>query len=358
MQLFPPFVLKKRNLVLRTLAVLVVITCMVTVLAQTVFAQNTYVITDGDQTIVHTTYASDPARVLSEAGLALDENDTYTTVTTDGVSEITVKRNQSIVIDNCGKRITVTTYGETVAQLLTRMGIPYTGEYSVTPNVNSRTCDGLKVTVVRTVESIETYTVDVPFNTITCEDPTLPAGEQKILVQGVPGLKQCKADVVYVNAVEQSRGVFEETLLQPAVDQIVAVGTGEKVGQTDAQPIIGDGVIVMPSGEILTYNRTEQFVATAYSKYNAGCDDYTATGTKVRVGVVAVDPSVIPYGTRMFIVANDGSYIYGLATAEDCGGSIIGNRLDLYMDTDAECFRFGVRECTVYFLGDANWNGK
>ena len=84
----------------------------------------------------------------------------------------------------------------------------------------------------------------------------------------------------------------------------------------------------------------------------------TATGTTVRVGTVAVDPTVIPYGTRMFIVSNDGNYVYGIGTAEDCGGAIKGNRLDLYYPTDAECFAFGRIGCTVYFLGDANWNGK
>ena len=76
----------------------------------------------------------------------------------------------------------------------------------------------------------------------------------------------------------------------------------------------------------------------------------TATGTTVRVGTVAVDPTVIPYGTRMFIVTNDGTYIYGIGTAEDCGGAIVGNELDLYFDTDAECWEFGVKGCTVYFL--------
>ena len=84
-------------------------------------------------------------------------------------------------------------------------------------------------------------------------------------------------------------------------------------------------------------------------------NDITATGSKVHKGVVAVDPDVIPYGTRMFIVANDGSYVYGLSTAEDCGGAIQNNRLDLYFDTADQCFQFGVRDCTVYFLGDANW---
>ena len=78
------------------------------------------------------------------------------------------------------------------------------------------------------------------------------------------------------------------------------------------------------------------------------------TGTTVRIGTVAVDPRVIPYGTRMFIVSNDGCYVYGLSVAEDCGGAIKGKRLDLYMPTLSEAFDYGRRPVTVYFLGDAN----
>lgn len=358
MQLFPPFAMKKRNLVFRTLAVLIAITCLVSVLAQTVFAQNTYVITDGSHRIVHTTFTTDPARVLTEAGFDLEADDTYTTVTTDGVSKITVRRGKTVTVDNCGKILTVTGNGQTVAEILTRLGIPNNDEYTVTPALDTVATDGMQITVVRTVSVVETYVVEQAYETVTCEDPTLAKGQEKILVPGSVGMIQRKAEVVYTNAVEQSRTVIEETVLEPVVNQVVAIGTGEEVGKTTTKPLIGDGVIVLPSGEILTYSRTEQFVATAYSKYNAGCDDYTATGTRVRWGVVAVDPTVIPYGTRMFIVSNDGKYIYGVSTAEDCGGSIKGNRLDLYMDTDAECFQFGVRDCTVYFLGDANWNGR
>ena len=53
---------------------------------------------------------------------------------------------------------------------------------------------------------------------------------------------------------------------------------------------------------------------------------------------------------RQLLVCNDGSYIYGIGTAEDCGGAIKGNRLDLYFPTTAECFKFGIKGCTVYFL--------
>ena len=134
------------------------------------------------------------------------------------------------------------------------------------------------------------------------------------------------------------------------------MGTGKNVGEERTQPMIGDGVIVLPSGEVLTYTRAEQFLATGYTHLDAGCDMTTSTGTTVRHGTVAVDPTVIPYGTRMFIVSNDGAYVYGLSTAEDCGGAIQNKRLDLYFDNLPAAYQFGVRNCTVYFLGDANWN--
>ena len=165
----------------------------------------------------------------------------------------------------------------------------------------------------------------------------------------------CSANVSYVNGEEISRNVYQETMTVEPVSQLVAVGTGEKVGQVSEEVLYGDGFIVLPTGEVLTYIRKDQFVATAYTHFDEGCDDTTANGTKVKWGVVAVDPDVIPYGTRMFIVSNDGKYVYGLSTAEDCGGAIQDKRLDLYMPTLEEAFKFGVRNCTVYFLGGANW---
>jgi 3D (Asp-Asp-Asp) domain-containing protein len=68
------------------------------------------------------------------------------------------------------------------------------------------------------------------------------------------------------------------------------------------------------------------------------------------VGTIAVDPKVVSYGTRMFVVTNDGAYIYGLGTAEDCGGGVKGHHLDLYFPTLEECVQFGARIATVYFL--------
>ena len=87
--------------------------------------------------------------------------------------------------------------------------------------------------------------------------------------------------------------------------------------------------------------------ATAYTAGHGGVDYTTATGTFVKHGVVAVDKRVIPLGTRMYIVTNDG-IVYGLATAEDTG--VRGNVIDLYHETYRQCIEFGRRSCTVYIL--------
>ena len=68
----------------------------------------------------------------------------------------------------------------------------------------------------------------------------------------------------------------------------------------------------------------------------------TAMGTKARVGEIAVDPSVIPLGSRVYIEG------VGYRRAEDTGGNIKGNTIDIYMNSESECLRWGMRYVTVY----------
>lgn len=352
------FAAKRDSLLIRIVATVLLLACAVMLLSQTVFAQNTYVITDGDRVVVHTTYATDPAAVLDEAGLELDQDDTYTTLPGTGISEINVQRSQIVNIEYNGKQMQVATYGETVEALLTRLNISVKGNTQVSVALDTMTYDGMELTVSRTTRSVETYSVPIPCQTVYQDDATLPVGTEKVLTEGVDGQKQCMASVLYENGEEVSRVIMSETLTIEPVDQVIAVGTAEAEPEVDedtpiggSMPEIGDGIITLESGEVLTYTDTMQVVATGYNKSNDGCDDWTATGTLARVGAIAVDPRMIPYGTRMFIVSNDGAYVYGVATAEDCGGSIKGNRVDLYFDSNYECFQFGVRDCTIYILG-------
>lgn len=351
MQAFPSAITQRNNVFMRIVIIALPVLMLLATVVPTVLAQNTYVITDGESVHIYKTVETDLDNVLQQAGVTLETGDTYTTAPgEEGVSEITVKRQQSITVYNCGEKMEVTGYGETVQALLDRLGIPSYGDYVVSVDLNSETYDGMEVKVDCIVQMQQTYTADIPYETTLCYDPGLKEGEQIIMVEGVDGQRQVVADVTYLNSEETARTVISETVIQEPVAEVVRVGTGVETVKDSNMPAIGDGVIVTADGQVLTYSRKEQFKATAYTHTDAGCNMITATGTTVRLGTVAVDPTVIPYGTRMFIVTNDGAYVYGLSTAEDCGGAIKGNRLDLYFPTDPECWEFGVRGCTVYFL--------
>ena len=101
----------------------------------------------------------------------------------------------------------------------------------------------------------------------------------------------------------------------------------------------------------------DTFQVTAYSPYdnvsgmcNDGNPNVTATGTKPRPGTIAVDPNVIPYGSKIIIIYEDGTVEYGIA--EDCGGLIKGNVIDVFRQTYKEAVKHGRREATVIWYND------
>lgn len=343
---------KGRVLLIRLAAMALPMAFALALLSQTAFAK-TYVITDGDRVVTYTTFATDPAEVLGQAGLELREYDTYTTEAVAGAEAITICRAKSVTIEYHGQTTKTTTFDETAGELLSRLNLDVSGEDVVSHGMDDITYDGMVLRVDRIVTVRETYTTTVPHQVSYCNDASLPAGMEEVLVKGVDGELLRTADVTYVNGVETERKVLTETVTQATVTEIVGVGTGGLAGAVDpdAMPVISDGYITLPTGEVLTYTDTATIRATAYTHTDAGCDFITATGTTVHQGTVAVDPRYIPYGTRMFIVSNDGAYVYGISVAEDCGGDIKGDRMDLYFPTYEACIQFGRRVCTIYFLG-------
>ena len=92
----------------------------------------------------------------------------------------------------------------------------------------------------------------------------------------------------------------------------------------------------------MTQGKRMQVGATAYCN-----DPITSTGTKPIVGrTIAVDPKIIPYGTRVYIPQFDRVFI-----AEDCGSAIKGHRIDIYMSTEAQCREWGIKTIDIYILG-------
>ncbi len=342
-------------------------------LSQVAFAQNTYVITDGDRVVVYTTYATDPTVVLDEAGLTLGKDDTYTTQEGSGGTEIIISRIQMVTVSDGSQVLKIGTYGETVEALLTRLGYSLDGSTRVNHPLGASTCDGMTLEVYRQETKTISYERSVDYETTYCYDATLPQGQTRVLVSGKAGRMACTAEVTYENGKEISRRVLTEDLITPPTAEVIACsvdrdtklqegnGRAYVIGDPmpeiteaeseadDAEDTSNSGTILTASGEALHYIDVLTMQATAYS-----CEEesgITASGTPARVGAIAVDPSVIPLGTLLYVVSDDGLYNYGVCVAEDTGANINGNRIDLYFDTEAECILFGVRNCTVYILG-------
>lgn len=337
-----------KSRLLRLSAVLLAVLCLLLLLSPVVSAK-TYVITDGDITITYTTFATDPADILENAGMGLGEYDSYTTA---GSSSITIRRALEVQLQYRGTACSVRSSGETVGALLDRLGLDISREDTLSHPLSAPVTDGMELVIDHTVTREESYTTTIPHETTLCMDASLPEGTEEIHVQGKDGELLSTAIVTYVNGRETGRQIISQKQTIAPITEII----GQGVARTEApesrdMPLIQDGYIIMPSGEILTYYKTDYVTATGYTHTDAGCDMITSTGTTVHYGTVAVDPRFIPYGTRMLIVSHDGERYYGIATAEDCGGAIKRDRMDLYFPTYQECIEFGRRRCTIYFLG-------
>jgi len=262
------------------------------------------------------------------------------------------------------EQVTVVYYGElmrtaaraeSIEDLLKRLGLEIKEDDVLSHSLEEPATGGMTIRVDSIVTRQEIYTTTIPYEITTCNDSTLQTGAWETLIRGVDGELQCTAEVTYINGREISRKVLSQIQTIAPVTEVIAMGTGEvsvpQIVDPKGLPVIEDGYIRLPTGEVLTYTGTATVRASAYTHTDAGCDLITATGSKVHVGTVAVDPRYIPYGTRMFIMATSGSYVYGISEAEDCGGAIKGDRVDLYLPTYEECMEFGRRVCTVYYLG-------
>lgn len=365
--------MRRRNWLHRLLAIAVMAAALAGLLSQAVFAQNNYVITDGDHVTVHKSYSTDPDVVLDEAGIELSEEDTYTTTYNDGVGRIDIQRMQMVTVIHRGERSVIGTYGETVSALLGRLNITLGANDLLSCERDSLTYDGMIVEIVHKEIEIEEYDETIPYQTNYFEDPELAAGEELVLIEGVDGVVHYKTQIVYENGKEVSREIIDETVVTGMVTRLVVKGperaiteqpdepdhrVPETIGvipEEDSDPVktgatagIANGTITTASGTTYTYTDVLTVTATAYSC--EGYTGYTYSGTVARVGAIAVDPNYIPLGTKMYIVSNDGQYVYGYCTAEDTGGGIKGYKVDLYFDTIDECWEFGVRTCTVYIL--------
>lgn len=172
--------------------------------------------------------------------------------------------------------------------------------------------------------------------TIARLSPALAPGESKVIARGTPGLRDVKVRYTQRDGGPVHQQLLSSRVLRKAKPRIIAEG----IGQIPLADFVAHGVARMA----YMAHGAMAMVATAYSGDCAGCGGRTASGRPAGYGVVAVDPRVIPLGTRLYITG------YGLAVAGDTGGAIVGNRIDLGFGSERQAMLFGRRAVTVYRL--------
>lgn len=195
--------------------------------------------------------------------------------------------------------------------------------------------------------------VDTPAKNPT----TISVGENgRIKVSEHDDLTRALADVVEETLTQTTDETTAKTLRQavdevmqdvelPQVDslqQVEEVQTVEKV-QPIEEPAPEENVVETVNG-YLPYLQVMEMEATAYLPTDGSGEGLTAMGIPATYGIVAVDPSVIPLGTRVYIPG------YGEALAADTGGAIYGYKIDLCMENYYEAMDFGRRYVTVFVL--------
>ncbi len=164
----------------------------------------------------------------------------------------------------------------------------------------------------------------------------LPPGRSRVVARGASGLLEEHVGYAQRDGGPVHRHVISMRIVQAARPRIVADGIpSAPLSSFEARGVTGMTLMARSAIEML---------ATAYTADCAGCGGMTAIGRRAGYGIVAVDPHVIPLGTRLYIKG------YGLAVAGDTGGAIVGDRIDLGFDSLRDAMLFGRRPVTVYRL--------
>lgn len=205
----------------------------------------------------------------------------------------------------------------------------------------------IRITRVKTKTIQQLKSID--FKTVLKKDNGIIKSKSTVSQNGIKGQKNITLSVVYENGKEITRKVIKETIVKKPQNKIIVQGTKSAITYSrGATSNISENLINVNSPSNSQGN-TLSVKATAYWAFNGVNNTYTASGQKaVRnpngVSTVAVDPNVIPLGTKLYVQG------YGNAIAADSGSSVKGNYIDLFFNTRAEAINFGVKYLKVQIL--------
>ena len=277
--------------------------------------------------------------VLNRTGITLAENQSVTpslnTVIT-GDMNIYVYNSKNIKLTTNGTEMTVKAPEGTVENALNILGYEITDDDILNVDKNAQIEDDMKITLKKVTYVDEKSTEKISYKTVEKDSEDIMTGESEVSQKGVDGEKEVTKRCKYIDGKYDSTKVIDEKVTKEPVDKIVLNGT-KKGTTTDS------------SGAPVSYSYMVSGSGTAYT---AAPGALTATGVPVYEGGVAVNPAIIPYGSKLYIEAADGSHVYGYATAIDTGGALMDGSaiVDLFYFSYDDCVSFGRRDVNVYVL--------
>jgi uncharacterized protein YabE (DUF348 family) len=303
----------------------------------------------GGQTKKVWTTADTVEELLSENEIKVGEHDKVKPGLSEKVTgDMNVKIDTafSLKLVNGGKEQKVWSTSTTVADFLKQQGITLKKSERVEPSLDKVVKANDVVNVVRVEKVTDVVEETKDFTVISKKDSDLSKGNEKVVQEGKNGLVEKTFEVVKENGKEVSRKLVSEKVVKESQDKIINVGTKVLVAQVSRGSSSSNSsatASAAPSG-----GREFYVSSTAYTASCNGCSGYTATGINLKsnpnVKVIAVDPSVIPLGTKVYVEG------YGYAVAADTGGAIKGNKIDVFFPSKSDAYRWGRKTIKVKIL--------
>lgn len=315
-----------------TLSVVITV-CVIAIKRKTV----TIVINGQSKKVV--TYKNKVSDVLKSKSIQIGSKDKIVPSLASKVTEgetILIKRAVSISINVDGKELKIKSSENNVHDMLKAENITVNPQDKVQPKLETVLSEGIKIDIIRVETKTVENVVPIDFKTVVKYNSSLANTQKRTISEGKKGEKRVSYSIVYENGKEVSRKITKETILEKPQDKVVALGT---------YPLMP----VSRGGDMIAYSSVIKVRATAYSAIHGIGTTYTASGrTAVRdpdgYSTIAVDPRVIPLGTRVFIEG------YGFAIAADTGVGVKGNKVDVFFNTNSEAISWSVKYVNLYIL--------
>ncbi len=303
---------------------------------------------DGERELRLKTYSSSTEQILSQADVKLSHADEVKRSDTEELIYIEVLRAYEVPIVYHGEKTKVTLADGTVLEAIEKAGITLSEDDVVNYDSDAMIFEGIEIIVDEVKFERETTKKEIGFETEYQESDDYPKGYEEVTREGENGVVEITTTYKYVNGEPQGACGEIENVVKKPVPKLVTKGTAELAPVSN----LGGGTSSSGSGLVgtiagLSYKSVLTGSATAYTASEGAL---TATGVPAYVGGVAVNPNIIPYGSKLYIVCD--GYTYGYATAVDTGGALMSGTalVDLYMSSYDECINFGRRNVTVYVL--------